>query len=151
MENESLIFTTDNVPQLQRLTKRILHARIVLFVVSVFCLLFAMLGAAVYAFLSNSEPEKQDAILVLLLFGGLGALLLVCAIVSKHSAYIALAISAVTFLLAVLFVAIGFFVADSDYSLFSFGFVAMLLAIALLLLRGALAAKRHKELSSVTL
>ena len=148
MENDWQIFPDLNTPLVKKYTKRIVTARVLIFILAAICLFIAVIGL----FLKPQHPgEKEDAIVLLVFFGSMCLIYLVSGFLSIQKPYSSFMVAAIlTLLFLILFIYGGLtgLLIDSTVTEISFySIIALLiLAVALIILRGAIFAKKRKDL-----
>lgn len=138
-----VIFTESDTLTLKKLEKRIATARVFTLVPATICFLFSVLAIAI---LAKGDKNDSGSLIVLMLMGPLAVIYSLSAFLSKrYPVKCFIAAAAVTIILAI-FIALGFFVFDRDYSLLPFCILTVLAAISAFIVRGLSAAEKHKKL-----
>lgn len=142
MSDESLIFTGDNMQLFNKYAKRILTARVFIFLLAA---IYLSLGIFGFIF----EP-KDNAIFLLFFFGSISLIYLIMGILSIRRPFVLYIIAAsLTFLFLILLVLVGYSILV-EYSGVTIGYCFVLLLTlvgAFFIIRGAVFTKMHKRLA----
>lgn len=148
MDNDLQIFQNLNTQLENKYAKRIVTARILIFILAAICLLIAVMGLILNP---QSPAEKQDAIILLRFFGTMCLVYLASGVISirkPFSSFIVAFILTLLFILLFIYAGLTGVLIDSTVTqIFYFSITALLiLAVALIILRGAIFAKKRKDL-----
>jgi|GEM_PF-6292470 len=145
MDNDSLIFTNDSTQQFNKHTKRILTARILIFILAAICLFMASIG---FILEPHHPDEREDAIVLLILFGSMSLIYLVSGVISirkPFTPFIITAILTVLFLMLFVYGSLTGLLYDSNVAEISaYCITAVLLLVSIFfIVRGAIYVKKH--------
>ena len=148
MDNDLQIFQNLNTQLANKYTKRIVTARILIFILATICLLIAVMGLTLNL---QSPGEKQDALLLLKFFGTICLVYLASGVISIRKPFSSFMVAFILTLLIILFFILGgltgVLIDSTVTQIFYFSLTALLvLAVALIILRGAIFAKKRKDL-----
>ena len=148
MDNDLQIFQNLNTQLANKYTKRIVTARILIFILATICLLIAVMGLI----LNLQSPDvKQDALLVLKFFGTMCLVYLASGVISIRKPFSSFIVAFILTLLFILFFILGgltgVLIDSTVTQIFYFSItILLILAVALIILRGVIFAKKRKDL-----
>lgn len=150
MDEDLSIFKDADTQQLNKFAKRIITARILIFILAVISLFMSSIG-----FLSlelQHEEEREDAIVLLIFFGTISLIYFVSGVISirkPFTSFILATIITVLFLMFFIYAGLSGLLYESSLSEISGYFITVLLLLAIIffIARGILYAKKHKKLT----
>ena len=147
MENDDLIFTNINTPLINKYTKHIVTARILIFILAAISLFMAGIG---FILKPEHPGEREDSIVLLICFGSMGLIYLVLGVISIKKPLTSFIITSIfTTLFLLLFIDFSLaslaYVSNAEISVYCIT-VVLILALIFFITRGAIYAKKHKNL-----
>ena len=145
-DNIAVIFTEPDTKQLERYSKRVLTARVLIYCCAAFFGAWAIVALIMILTSYNSDLEKDDSIVVLECFLPIALCYLATAILSYRKPSLFILIATILNGIMLFMSAIGFYLFEKDHPFLSCAIILAQLFVISLLIMGLVSANRHKKM-----